>query len=328
MVSATVNSVTTNFTYRGDGLRDSRAVSGGATTTFTWDIAGGLPVVLDDGNQYLYGAGLTAQKQSGNWYYYLADGLGSTMAVVNASGTVQDSYTYDVYGTPTKTGSLGNEFDFAGQQTDGTGLQYLRARYYDPATGTFLSREPMAAQTVWDGNPIVYGAANPTRFTDPTGKFLVEEGLGGNCNSQICTMPWNRNVPNPPGRDLSWGDIEAGWESVAQYLGNPRNVGGLIEAAGTIGLGLCATGVFSEVGCTLAAAAFIAGAVFNTAWDSAELLGGSINECQWIWRMVSHFLPDEWVGGQFSIDPLVEDLCKPAAVAAAGAPLSLVGEKK
>jgi len=59
-----VNSVTTSFAYRGDGLRDSRT-TGGNTTTFTWDVAGGLPVVLDDGNQYLYGAGLTAMKQSG-----------------------------------------------------------------------------------------------------------------------------------------------------------------------------------------------------------------------------------------------------------------------
>ena len=65
MTSATVNSVTTNFTYRGDGLRDSRAVSGGATTTFMWDIASGLPVVLDDGNQYVYGAGLAAIVEPG-----------------------------------------------------------------------------------------------------------------------------------------------------------------------------------------------------------------------------------------------------------------------
>lgn len=43
------------------------------------------------------------------------------MAVVNASGAVQDSYTYDIYGTPTKTGSLANEFDFTGQRTDATG---------------------------------------------------------------------------------------------------------------------------------------------------------------------------------------------------------------
>ena len=90
--------MTTNFAYRGDGLRDSRAISGGATTQFTWDVAGGLPVVLDDGNQYVYGAGLTAMKQSGNWHYYLADGLGSTMAIVDSSGNSQKSYTYDVYG--------------------------------------------------------------------------------------------------------------------------------------------------------------------------------------------------------------------------------------
>jgi RHS repeat-associated protein len=122
---------------------DSRTV-GMTTTQFAWDINGGVPVVLDDGSQYLYGAGLSAMKQSGSWFYYLADGLGSTMAIVDADGDVQNGYTYDVYGEPTVTGSLANEFDFAGQQTDGsTGLQYLRARYYDPGTGMFLSREPL-----------------------------------------------------------------------------------------------------------------------------------------------------------------------------------------
>jgi RHS repeat-associated protein len=192
MVSATVNSVTTTFAYRGDGLRDSRTV-GGNTTTFTWDIAAGLPVVLDDGNQYVYGAGLVSQKQSGNWFYYLADGLGSTMAVVNASGTVQDSYTYDVYGTPTKTGSLANEFDFAGQQTDGTGLQYLRARYYDPATGTFLSREPMATKPACTLNSSAYGAGSPQRFGDPSGQVPIE-GSGQGGGRSDCEGLWAKIV--------------------------------------------------------------------------------------------------------------------------------------
>ena len=96
-------------------------------------------------------------------------GLGSTMAVVDASGAVQDSYTYDVYGTPSKTGSLANEFDFAGQQTDGTGLQYLRTRYMDPATGTFLSRDPLALRPSWLGNEQTYVAANPVGLTDKGG---------------------------------------------------------------------------------------------------------------------------------------------------------------
>jgi hypothetical protein len=49
--------------------------------------------------------------------YSLADGLGSTMAVVDSSGTSQKSYTYDLYGEATPSGALANEFDFAGQQT-------------------------------------------------------------------------------------------------------------------------------------------------------------------------------------------------------------------
>ncbi len=133
MVEATVSSVTSSFAYRGDGLRDSRTV-GMNTTTFTWDINAGLPVVLDDGPSregYLYGAGLSAMKQSGNWFYYLADGLGSTMVLpaagrMDAAGDVENGYTYDPsregYGEPTVTGSLANEFDFAGQQTDPTDL--------------------------------------------------------------------------------------------------------------------------------------------------------------------------------------------------------------
>ena len=112
-------------------------------------------------------------------YYYLADGLSSTMAVVDASGVVQDSYTYDVYGTPSKTGSLANEFDFAGQQTDGTGLQYLRARYYDPATGTFLSRDPMASIPVWTGHGVGYSYASPANLADPSGLDSPSGDWGG-----------------------------------------------------------------------------------------------------------------------------------------------------
>ncbi|MFN0096793.1 MAG: RHS repeat-associated core domain-containing protein [Dehalococcoidia bacterium] len=167
--------MTTTFAYRGDGLCDSR-ISG--ATTFTWDRQSprssssrrGLPVVLDDGALYLYGgAGLEAMRAGGNDYYYLADGLGSTMAIVDAAGVVSKTYTYDVYGKPTATGTLANSYDFAGQETDATGLQYLRARYMDPETGTFVSREPLAMAPWWLGNPTQYAAASPAGLVDPTG---------------------------------------------------------------------------------------------------------------------------------------------------------------
>jgi RHS repeat-associated protein len=108
------------------------------------------------------------------------------MAMVSATGTVQNSYAYDVYGQPTVTGSLPNEFDFAGQQTDGTGLQYLRARYMDPETGTFLSREPLAARPEWTGTPTGYAVGNPARLTDPTGL----RPLDGTEDSQSCRGSW------------------------------------------------------------------------------------------------------------------------------------------
>ena len=89
---------------------------------------------------------------------------------VDATGTVVNGYTYDVYGKKTSsTGSQPNEFDFAGQQTDATGLQYLRARYYDPATGTFLSRDPMSASPGWTQSPYGYAGGNPVNGSDPTG---------------------------------------------------------------------------------------------------------------------------------------------------------------
>ncbi|MCC6232864.1 MAG: RHS repeat-associated core domain-containing protein [Chloroflexi bacterium] len=72
------------------------------------------------------------------------------------------------------TGSLANEFNFAGQQTDGTGLQYLRPRYYDPTTGVFLSREPMEQAPGWMGNPFGYAGANPARYLDSTGLVPVD----------------------------------------------------------------------------------------------------------------------------------------------------------
>jgi len=47
-----------------------------------------------------------------------------------------------------------------------TGFVYLRARYYDPATGQFLSRDPLVALT---RAPYAYAAGNPLNQTDPTG---------------------------------------------------------------------------------------------------------------------------------------------------------------
>ena len=77
----------------------------------------GLPVVIDDEDaQYVYGLGLVSQVTATETYYYLTDGLGSTMATHDSDGDVANTYTYDVYGEQrSASGSQANEFDFAGR---------------------------------------------------------------------------------------------------------------------------------------------------------------------------------------------------------------------
>ena len=63
---------------------------------------------------------------------------------------------------------------YSGEQTDASGLQYLRARYYDPANGRFNRLDPFAGN---NSDPqslhkYLYAHANPVMNTDPTGRFV------------------------------------------------------------------------------------------------------------------------------------------------------------
>ena len=69
-----------------------------------------------------------------------------------------------------RVGAQENEFQFAGQQVDGsTGLQYLRARYYDMETGGFASRDPLSDNAAQRSNGFTYANGNPANVVDPLG---------------------------------------------------------------------------------------------------------------------------------------------------------------
>jgi RHS repeat-associated protein len=165
----------------GDGLRQSRT-AGTQTRQFTWDTSGAVPLVLDDGDHsYLYGPTSTPIAQiddvSGTVEYLHGDLLGSTALITDASGAVVASNVYDAYGNRTAhTGTADSAIGFTGEWTDpSTGLVYLRARDYDPATGQFLAIDPLVDQTL---QPYAYVDGNPLQFTDPTGECLLGHSNG------------------------------------------------------------------------------------------------------------------------------------------------------
>ncbi|MEW6217631.1 MAG: RHS repeat-associated core domain-containing protein [Candidatus Bipolaricaulota bacterium] len=86
--------------------------------------------------------------------------------------------SYEPFGDPlSTTGSGTSIYTFIGEQRDGTGLVYLRARYFAPAFGRFLSRDPYGGDVFWplSLNGWGYSEGNPTNFTDPTGLITSEE---------------------------------------------------------------------------------------------------------------------------------------------------------
>jgi RHS repeat-associated protein len=94
---------------------------------------------------------------------------------------VTDSYEYDAFGNSfTMSGTTPNNYLYRGEQYDSDlGLYYLRARYYNPATGRFMSRDPE------DGNQLdpkslhkyLYADGDPINGIDPTGRAEFIESV-------------------------------------------------------------------------------------------------------------------------------------------------------
>jgi len=158
------------YGYNGDGLRMSKTVSG-TSHTFSWDMAGPVPALAaDNSTYYVYGLGGLPLEQisSSGTYYFHNDQLGSTRVLTNATGSVAATYSYTDYGQLLgSTGTVSNPFGYAGQYADQeSGLVYMRARYYDPATAQFISRDPIESLT---GQPYEYANDDPLNLSDPSG---------------------------------------------------------------------------------------------------------------------------------------------------------------
>jgi RHS repeat-associated protein len=115
-------------------------------------------------------AGALVGIRGANRSYYLFDGLGSVVALTNASGSVTNSYTYDPFGVTTETKALltnvFNPWRYTGQYQDvSTGLYKIGARYYQPELGRWTQPDPSGQ----DANAYAYVGGNPVNFDDPSG---------------------------------------------------------------------------------------------------------------------------------------------------------------
>jgi len=210
---------TFTYTYDPTGLRRTKVAPDGTVTRFSWDRSQALALLVAETTgtvttRYLYGPGGLpyAQVTNGVVEYLHHDRLGSTRAITNTAGTTTATMSYDVYGTPTGawTGTARSKLGYAGQYTDPeTGYQYLRARYYDPTTGGFLTRDPLASLT-----RDAYGYANndPLNHTDPMGlcgtaaflKSKVEDAFDHSGLPNSCERKDAQAASSSPLGGLQW----------------------------------------------------------------------------------------------------------------------------
>ena len=108
--------------------------------------------------------------------YYLYDGRNSVTGILTETANLTNSYQYDPYGNLTSGTADGvNYYGYNGESTNvKTGLQYLRARYYNAENGTFTTEDSDLGTTE---NPLTrnrydYTTNNPLNYSDPTGHSL------------------------------------------------------------------------------------------------------------------------------------------------------------
>jgi RHS repeat-associated protein len=180
---------TQSYQYNGVGNRMSRTVNG-TQTRYVLDTSGPLSKVLAETTAagaisayYVYGLGLVERVAAdGSVRYYHQDSRGSTVALTDSAGTITDRYAYDPFGRlANSAGTTANPFKFVGQyglMDDGSGLTYIRARYYQPERGRFLSKDPKPGSDT-DTQSLhryVYAMNNPIRLVDVSGYSPLEVG--------------------------------------------------------------------------------------------------------------------------------------------------------
>ena len=139
--------------YNGLGQLVSKTASGVTTQYLIDDLSPtGYPQVVAElvngqaVRTYTYGLERISELQTVNnaptASFYQYDGRGTVRMLTNAAGAVTDTYEYDAFGNLiARTGTTPNAYLYRGERYEhDLGLYYLRARWYNPVTGRFMTR--------------------------------------------------------------------------------------------------------------------------------------------------------------------------------------------
>ncbi|MCH8478874.1 MAG: RHS repeat-associated core domain-containing protein, partial [Wenzhouxiangella sp.] len=182
---------TSEYTYDAHGIRQHQTVDG-TIARYLVDPTHQYAQVLEEldgtGNPvalYVIGHERISQTRAGGVHTYHADGLGSIRALTDETGASTDRYVYEAYGLLEHgEGTTPNDFRYTGEQYDpNLGFYYLRARYYNPATGRFPTMDTYQGrihepQTL---HKYLYVHADPVNLNDPSGKAAtLSDVMAGN----------------------------------------------------------------------------------------------------------------------------------------------------
>ena len=185
LISFTDGETTASYTYSISGLRDSKTVNG-VTTTHIWS---GSQIVVDytahyTSTVYIRGTSLAAafdwdEGSKGDNRFYIQNAHGDVVNLTNTDGEVTKKYTYDAFGVEKNIDdSDTNAFRYCGEYYDAeTGTIYLRARYYNPSTGRFISRDSVTGDIndPLSLNLYTYCHNNPLLNFDPSGHWIIKD---------------------------------------------------------------------------------------------------------------------------------------------------------
>ena len=192
---------TSSYKYDTNGLRYEKTVNG-QRINHVWDAAQQIIADIYHGDYYeadcyIRGTNLAAKYRYQNavksdYTYYIQNAHGDVVNLADSTGAITKTYKYDAFGVEKNIeDSDTNVFRYCGEYYDAEiGTVYLRARYYDPTIGRFISRDSFTGKNddPLSLNLYTYCANNPIVNIDPDGHFWHIVGaaiVGAVVNSAI-----------------------------------------------------------------------------------------------------------------------------------------------